>query len=96
MVVEERVKGRVYIYHPSLESSEVTKNEVYLDYSSVDLVKRVIQVIADNPDLVVENDFGTPCRAISSSLELDQRRTGIGGSRDGCRREGAWAFLKIV
>jgi hypothetical protein len=58
-VVIEEINGRVYIYHPKLDSGEIASNHLYLDYSSVDLVKRVVQVIADDPEVTVENDFGT-------------------------------------
>jgi len=58
LVVEES-NSRVYIYHPPGGSGELTMNELYLDYSWVDLVKNVVERIADNPLWTVENDFGT-------------------------------------
>ena|SRR5579862_1171001 len=58
VVIEESI-GRVYIYHPQSDSVKKEPNQLYLDYSSVDLVKKIIEVIADDPELTVENDFGT-------------------------------------
>jgi hypothetical protein len=57
-IVVEEPGGRVYIYHPKLESGEIATTQLFLDYSSVDLVNKVVQVIADDPGLTVENDFG--------------------------------------
>ena len=50
--------SRVYIYHPRLQG-QVDARRIYLDYHSVDLVKKIIELIGDDPDLLIENDFGT-------------------------------------
>jgi len=58
-VVVDEAGGRVYIYHPASASGERCVSQLFLDYSSDDLAKKVVQILADDPDLVVENDFGT-------------------------------------
>jgi hypothetical protein len=50
--------GRVYIYNESVPESPESHCLV-LNYSDVDLVKKVIEAVADDPEVIVENDFGT-------------------------------------
>ena len=58
IAVEER-NSRVYIYHPRRQSGETDSRQIFLDYSWTDLAKRVIQVIGDDPELIIDNDCGT-------------------------------------
>ncbi len=60
-VVVEEGNSRVYINHarPNENPKEKILTELYLDYSSLALVKTVIVIIADNPELTVENEYGT-------------------------------------
>jgi hypothetical protein len=53
-----RDNNMVYI-HP--DGGVGTKNNlrVLIDYSDVDLVKKVIEIVADVPTIIVDNDFGT-------------------------------------
>ncbi|HEY3974109.1 MAG TPA: hypothetical protein VGM18_13970 [Candidatus Sulfotelmatobacter sp.] len=55
----EDANSRVYIYHPKLEGGEIDPRRVFLDYSSLDIVKKVVQVIADDPNLLIDNDSKT-------------------------------------
>lgn len=55
----EESNSRVYIYHPKQESGEEDPRRIFVEYSWTDLIKRVIEVIADNPRLLIDNDFGT-------------------------------------
>lgn len=55
----EESNSRVYIYHPESDSKEIDLKKIVLDYSWVDLVKRVIEVIGDDPRLLIDNDFNT-------------------------------------
>ena len=57
-IVIQESNSRVYIYHPELDSDDMRKNQLYLDYSSEDLVKKAVEIIADDPELTVENEFG--------------------------------------
>src|SRR5436190_196056 len=50
-------KSRSYIY-PEKGAHESTPYRLMIDYSEVELAKRVLEVIADAPDVVVDNDFG--------------------------------------
>jgi hypothetical protein len=52
------VGSRVYI-HSELTSNTSGRRRLMLDYSDVDLVKSVVERIADDPDIMVDNDFGT-------------------------------------
>ncbi len=58
-LVVEGPTSCVYIYHPLLDGRNVDPKRIYLDYHSVDLIKKIIQVVGDDPELVIENDFGT-------------------------------------
>jgi hypothetical protein len=49
--------SRVYLYYGSDYGSK--DGTIFLDYSSIDLVKRVIKIIANDPEIVIDNDFGT-------------------------------------
>jgi hypothetical protein len=51
--------SRVYIYHPNLDSGEANLKVLFLDYSSMDLVKRIVQLIGDDARLQIDNDFKT-------------------------------------
>jgi hypothetical protein len=50
--------SRVYIYEDD-ESKDVNVFTLWVDYTSVELVKAVLEDIADDPELIVDNDFGT-------------------------------------
>jgi len=66
LVVQE-AGSRVYVYldlpstldDVSRESKHADDNRLLVDYSDIDLVKNVIQVIANDAELIVDNDFGT-------------------------------------
>jgi len=50
--------GRVYIHNDVADSPD--SHILMLDYSGgAELIKKVLEVIADDPEVVVENDFGT-------------------------------------
>ncbi len=51
--------SRVYIYHAKLKSGGPDLKKLFLDYSWVDLVKRVVLLIGDDPSLLIDNDHGT-------------------------------------
>ena len=55
----EESNSRVYIYHPRLDLGATDPKQLFLDYSSQELVKKVIQAIGDDPDCVIDNDHGT-------------------------------------
>lgn len=57
-LVVHGASSRVYL-HLECSSPEGEGEELLVDYSDVELVKQVIEVIADDSDLVVDNDFGT-------------------------------------
>jgi hypothetical protein len=51
-------KGRAYLH----QDTQVTGHGMHcllLDYSDVELAKQLVVIIADNPNLIVDNDFGT-------------------------------------
>jgi hypothetical protein len=50
--------GRVYI-HLNETLSNPKEFELLLDYSDIELVKSVLNAIADDSELIVDNDFGT-------------------------------------
>jgi len=58
LVIEES-NSRVYIYHARLDSEARDPRQLFLDYSSQELVKKVILTIGDTPDYVIDNDNGT-------------------------------------
>jgi len=49
----------VYVYYATQEDGTPDPRRVWLDYHSVALVKEIITVIGDNPNLLIENDYGT-------------------------------------
>jgi hypothetical protein len=49
--------SRVYLHHEGTSGSQ--GEDLLLDYTDVELVKQVIETIADDPQLVVDDDFGT-------------------------------------
>jgi hypothetical protein len=51
-------KSRVYLY-PDVELTEQRTHLLLVDYSEVALVKSVVELIADDRGLMVDNDFGT-------------------------------------
>ena len=67
--------SRAYL-HPGSESKEPESHCLWLDYSDVELAKRVLEVIADDPAVTVDNDFGT----ILPGNEFVAR----------CKTEGGW------
>ena len=50
--------SRVYVC-PEAKSEETPRYRLLLDYSDVELVKSVLEKIADDPAFTVDNDFGT-------------------------------------
>jgi len=50
--------SRAYLYLGA-DAKEPDMHCLWLDYSDVNLAKRVLEVIADDPSLTVDNDFGT-------------------------------------
>ena len=58
-VVDGDDGGRVFIYHPKSKTGGTANEKQYLDYNSQALVKKVILLIADNPEVIVQNEFGT-------------------------------------
>lgn len=66
LVIQEK-ESRVYVHLDLLETGDVASacgddkqtGRLYVDYSDVGLVKRVIVAIGDNADLTIDNDFGT-------------------------------------
>ena len=56
----EESNSRVYIYHSKLDSGEKNAKEVYLDYSLTDLVQRVVQIIGDDPEILIDNECDPP------------------------------------
>src|SRR5262245_11683887 len=50
--------SRVYL-HQKPNSLGGEGEELLVDYSDVELVKQVVETIADDADVVVDNDFGT-------------------------------------
>jgi hypothetical protein len=59
MVAIEENGTRVFIGQSELDSGENWRNEILLDYHSEELVKKVIELLADDSTLIVENDYGT-------------------------------------
>lgn len=51
-------KGRAYV-HSDTETEQQKIRCLLVDYSDVELAKRLIGFIADNPEYTVNNDFGT-------------------------------------
>jgi hypothetical protein len=51
-------KSRAYL-HPDTQMTEYGMNRLLLDYSDIELAKKLIEIIADDPNLKVDNDFGT-------------------------------------
>jgi hypothetical protein len=45
--------------HVDVTSSALGKHRLLLDYSDVELAKSLVEAIADAPDVLVNNDFGT-------------------------------------
>lgn len=58
-VVIEGESQRIYIYRPTITTGAGPREEVFVDYSGVEFVKQVIPLIADSPEVIVDNDFGT-------------------------------------
>jgi len=79
-VVVEEANSRVYIYHPAEGLAGNPLCELFLDFSSVALVNKVIETIADDPQLTVDADFGIVLPGdefvarVRSSKEWDWRR----------------------
>ena len=54
----EESNSRVYIYHPPLEAGAADLKRLFVDYSWQELVKKVVLVIGDNPEWLIDNDDG--------------------------------------
>jgi hypothetical protein len=57
-LVVHGASSRVYL-HQEPGSLAGGGEELLVDYSDVELVKQVLETIADDADVVVDNDFGT-------------------------------------
>jgi hypothetical protein len=57
-LVVHGASSRVYLVVESTRG-EQGLFQMFLNYSSVELVKEVLERIADDPDITVDNDFGT-------------------------------------
>ena len=55
-LVVHGTRGRAYLY---ADSEKARSFRLLLDYSDIELAKQLLEVIADDPDIVVDNDFGT-------------------------------------
>jgi hypothetical protein len=49
---------RAYLY-PSPESQDAEKFDLLLDYSDVEFAKSILEKIANDPAVIIDNDFGT-------------------------------------
>lgn len=78
-LVVHGTKGRCYLY-PSPESSAHEVFELFLDYSDLDFAKRVLEKIANDSAITVDNDFGT----ILAGDQFVAR----------CKSEGGWDWRK--
>ncbi len=68
-------RNRAYLHQDS-ESEEPGRYRLFLDYSDVELAKSLLEKIANDPALTVDNDFGT----VLPGNEFVAR----------CKVEGAW------
>ena len=57
-VVVYGANSRAYLYPETVENRAKT-HQLLLDYSDVELAKSILEKIADDPSLTVDNDFGT-------------------------------------
>jgi hypothetical protein len=51
-------RGRAYL-HAENEAEPDGSSRLLLDYSDIDLARRLLALIANDPTLMVDNDFGT-------------------------------------
>jgi hypothetical protein len=51
--------SRIYFYADPSEKTSCPSQHLLIDYSNVDLVKKVLQTVADSPNCIIDNDFGT-------------------------------------
>ena len=52
------MRSRLYLHlNPDREQADGAR--LLIDYSSVELAKKVVEKIADDPSATVDNDFGT-------------------------------------
>lgn len=73
--------SRAYLYLDS-ECNDIDLFGLLIDYSDVELVKALLQEIADDPDLTVDNDFGT----VLSGSQFVSR----------CRKEPDWNWRNDI
>jgi hypothetical protein len=60
--VEDATEGRLVVEEGNSRvyfAKSETPPGLSIDYSDIELVKQVLKVIADRPDFIVDNDFGT-------------------------------------
>ncbi len=57
-IVVHGLGSRAYLYLDDEMTASVFPS-LLLDYSDIELAKRVLEIIADDPDVTVDNDFGT-------------------------------------
>jgi hypothetical protein len=58
-VVVHSAQSRVYLYPDGQEERDEMTHRLLLDYSDVELAKSILEKIADDSTLTVDNDFGT-------------------------------------
>jgi hypothetical protein len=63
--------SRVYI-HPDGRVDAKNNLRVMIDHSDIDFVKKVIEIVADAPAIIIDNDFGT---VLPGSEFVDRCRT---------------------
>lgn len=78
-LVVHGTQSRAYLY-PDAELENRGMHRLFLDYSDVELAKSVLEEIANDPALTVDNDFGT----VLPGSEFVAR----------CQAEGGWDWLK--
>jgi len=57
-LVVHGMNSRAYLY-PDVESEKAGSCRLLLDYSDIELAKSLVEKIANDPALTVDNDFGT-------------------------------------
>ena len=57
-LIVNNVKSRAYLYEGS-EPADLNAYYLFIDYADIELAKGIIELIADDPDITVDNDFGT-------------------------------------
>ena len=61
LAIEEN-NSRIYIHLDSIEQNAPVILDYFIDYSDIELVKKVVETIANSGNVLVDNDFGTVLR----------------------------------